>query len=148
MLASCETSSGAVWSCQFQLVIHLWVIKPYIVFFPKHKGGLHPPPSLYLSQIRFHLKTCKKPGCAPCEAATASASPFAEWETVSVEQLLLPGPDGAAQLTGRWGGESRTKPLAQQPMGAQGGEGGSSHRCQDNHLWMSVLVECGQTAVI
>lgn len=33
--------------------------------------------------------------------ATAAPPFSAEWETVSVEQLLLFGPDGAAQLTGR-----------------------------------------------
>lgn len=48
-------------------------------------------------------------------------------ETVSVEQLLLSGPDCATQLTGRWGGKSQTKPLSQQPMGVQEGEGGSPH---------------------
>lgn len=56
---------------------------------------------------------CSLWGCLPPQAPP----PFTEWETVSVEQLLLPNPAGAAQLTGRWGGESQRKPSTPQPIG-------------------------------
>lgn len=105
-------------------------------------------PLLTVSQIWCNLKTCKKPGCVPSlwgdhhrHLPPALNGKLCQWSrSFSLGLTVL-----LSWLAGEAASHRQSRPVSSQ---WEGGEGGSSHCCQDNHLWMSLFVECGQMAVI